>query len=49
MVVSSANFIILTEGSMEVQSLVYKENSNGESTQPCGAPAFVYCGQQYFF
>ncbi len=33
-VVSSANFRSLTEGSLEVQSLVYREKSSGERTQP---------------
>ncbi len=33
-VVSSANFRSLTEGSLDVQSLVYREKSSGERTQP---------------
>ena len=37
-VVSSANFRILTEGFVEIQSFVYKEKSSGESTHPWGAP-----------
>ncbi len=31
-VVSSANFRSLTEGSLDVQSLVYREKSSGERT-----------------
>ncbi len=33
-VVSSANFKSLTEGSFDVQSMVYREKSSGERTQP---------------
>ncbi len=33
-VVSSANFRSLTEGSLDVQSFVYREKSSGERTQP---------------
>ncbi len=40
-VVSSANFKSLTEGSLDVQSLVYREKSSGERTQPWGAPVLV--------
>ncbi len=32
-VVSSANFRSLTEGSLDVQSIVYREKSSGERTQ----------------
>ncbi len=40
-VVSSANFRSLTEGSLEVQSFVLRENSSGERTQPWGAPVLI--------
>ncbi len=40
-VVSSANFRSLTEGSLDVQSLVYREKSSGERTQPWGAPVLI--------
>ncbi|KAI7810602.1 putative serine/threonine-protein kinase pim-3-like [Triplophysa rosa] len=40
-VVSSANFRSLSEGSVEVQSLVYREKSSGESTHPWGAPVAI--------
>ncbi len=39
--VSSANFRSLTEGSLDVQSLVYREKSSGERTQPRGAPVLI--------
>ncbi len=39
--VSSANFRSLTEGSLEVQSLVYREKTNGERTQPRGTPVLI--------
>lgn len=37
-VVSSANFRSLTDGELDVQLLVYRENNRGDNTQPCGAP-----------
>ncbi len=37
-VVSSAK---LTEGSLDLQSLVYREKSSGERTQPWGAPVLI--------
>ncbi len=40
-VVSSANFRSLTEGSLDVQSFVYREKSSGERTQPWGAPGLA--------
>ncbi len=40
-VVSSANFRSLTEGSLDVQLFVYREKSNGERTQPWGAPVLI--------
>ncbi len=40
-VVSSANIRSLTEGSLDVQSLVYWEKSSGERTQPWGAPVLI--------
>ncbi len=40
-VVSSANFRSLTEGSLYVQSFVYREKSSGERTQPWGAPVLI--------
>ncbi len=40
-VVSSVNFRSLTEGSLELQLLVYMETSSGERTQPWGAPVLV--------
>ncbi len=39
--VSSADFRSLTEGSLDVQLLVYREKSSGERTQPCGAPVLI--------
>ena len=44
MVVSSAYLMVLTEGSPEVQSLVYREKSRGDSTQPWGAPVLTVRG-----
>ncbi len=35
------NFRSLTEGSLDVQSLVYREKSSGERTQPWGAPVLI--------
>ncbi len=40
-VVSSANFRSLTEGSLVVQSFVYREKSSGGRTQPWGAPVLI--------
>ncbi len=40
-VVSSANFRSLTEGSLDVQSFMYREKSSGERTQPWGAPVLI--------
>ncbi len=40
-VVSSANFRSLTEVSLDVQSLVLREKSSGERTQPWGAPVLI--------
>src|SRR4029434_10068047 len=45
-VVSSANVRSLTEGWLEVQLLVYREKSRGESTQPCGAPVLMVRGSE---
>ncbi len=35
------NFRSLTEGSLDVQSLMYREKSSGERTQPWGAPVLI--------
>lgn len=35
---SGSSFMIVTEGSVEVQSFVHKEKRNGRGTQPCGTP-----------
>ncbi len=40
-VASSADFRSLTEGSLDVQLLVYREKSSGERTQPWGAPVLI--------
>ena len=36
--------MVLTDGSPEEQSLVYRENSMGDSTQPWGAPVLTVRG-----
>ncbi len=38
---SSTNFRSLTEGSLDVQSFVYREKSSRERTQPWGAPVLI--------
>ncbi|KAJ8342196.1 hypothetical protein SKAU_G00321240 [Synaphobranchus kaupii] len=48
-VVSSANFKSLTDWWLEVQLFVYRENSRGERTQPCGEPVLVDLGSEMFF
>lgn len=40
---SLANSTGLMEGWLEVQTFVYRDNTYGERTQPCGAPPHIGC------